>query len=209
MRSLATSEEERKLAEEVADSLTNFEHDESTFGAPSAHAGAWASAVRMINAQTGATLCNYELPEGEAAFSVELVQFRSQQDASFVLVGCGVGLQLKPRRHAGGCIYTFLLSSNGHRFDFIHRTPTNEVVNAIHEFRGMALAGIGSKLRLFDFGKKKLLAKCENRQIPVQVVDIRSMGQRIVVSDINESIHFLRYRKHVSCILSLYLYNIF
>ncbi|CAD5206793.1 unnamed protein product [Bursaphelenchus okinawaensis] len=163
VRKLATSEEEREMAEEMANQLTNYEPDESTFGAPSAHNGAWASAVRMVSAKNGATLCNYELPEGEAAFSVELVQFKSQGDATFVLVGCGVNLQLRPRKHAGGCIYTFLLSANGHRFDFIHRTPTNEVVNAIHDFRGMALAGIGSRLRLFDFGKRKLLAKCENK----------------------------------------------
>lgn len=38
-----------------------------------------------------------------------------------------------------------------------------KVVNAIHDFRGMALAGVGKKVRLYDFGKRKLLAKCENR----------------------------------------------
>lgn len=56
------------MAEEVANSLMNYEPDESTFGAPPAQPGAWASAVRMISARNGATLCNYELPEGEAAF---------------------------------------------------------------------------------------------------------------------------------------------
>lgn len=37
------------------------------------------------------------------------------------------------------------------------------MVNAIHDFRGMALAGVGNRLRLYDLGKKQLLAKCENR----------------------------------------------
>ncbi|KAL3124980.1 hypothetical protein niasHT_009279 [Heterodera trifolii] len=32
-------------------------------------------------------------------------------------------------------------------------------------------------------------------QLPVQVVDIKSMGPRIVVSDSQESIHFMRYKK--------------
>jgi splicing factor 3B subunit 3 len=37
------------------------------------------------------------------------------------------------------------------------------VVNAIHDFRGMALVGIGNRLRMYDLGRKQLLAKCENR----------------------------------------------
>lgn len=35
------------------------------------------------------------------------------------------------------------------------------------------------------------------QQLPTQVVDIRSMGQRIVVSDSQESVHFMRYKKQV------------
>jgi hypothetical protein len=58
---------------------------------------------------------------------VELVQFRSQHEATFVLVGCAVDLQLRPRKVSGGCIYTFLITNNGARFEFIHRTPTDEV----------------------------------------------------------------------------------
>ncbi|KAI6196005.1 hypothetical protein M3Y94_01057300 [Aphelenchoides besseyi] len=144
----------------------------------------------MISARSGDTLCNYELPEGEAAFCIEMVKFQSQLrgntgDLTCVLVGCAVGLQLRPRKHAGGCVYTFVLAPDGNRFEFVHRTETNEVVNAIYDFRGMAL--IGSRLRMYDLGKKQLLAKCENRQIPVQICDIRSVGQRIVVSDSEES----------------------
>jgi hypothetical protein len=70
---LAQTEEEKQLASEVAHSLLNYEPDETTFGAPPAQAGSWASAVRMINARNGATLCNYELPEGEAAFRYDLL----------------------------------------------------------------------------------------------------------------------------------------
>ncbi|KAI6202789.1 hypothetical protein M3Y94_00480800 [Aphelenchoides besseyi] len=210
---LASTAEERQMAEEVAHSMKHYEPDESTFGAPPGQPGTWASAVRMISARSGDTLCNYELPEGEAAFwfvrtfttllfafSIEMVKFQSQQrgntgDLTCVLVGCAVGLQLRPRKHAGGCVYTFVLAPDGNRFEFVHRTETNEVVNAIHDFRGMALIGIGSRLRMYDLGKKQLLAKCENRQIPVQICDIRSVGQRIVVSDSEESVHFLRYKK--------------
>lgn len=66
--SLAQTEDEKRMAQEVAHSLMNYEPDESTFGAPPAQTGSWASAVRMISARNGTTMCNYELPEGEAAF---------------------------------------------------------------------------------------------------------------------------------------------
>lgn len=58
---------------------------------------------------------------------MELVQFHSQHDSVFVLVGCGVELQLRPYQAKGGCIYTFLLQSEKNRFDFIHRTATDAV----------------------------------------------------------------------------------
>ncbi|KAI6230100.1 hypothetical protein M3Y99_01100900 [Aphelenchoides fujianensis] len=182
---LASSEEERQMAEEVAHSMLHYEPDESTFGAPPGQAGTWASAVRMLKARTGETLCNYELPEGEAAFSIELVRFASQQRAgapevTCVLVGCAVGLQLRPRKHAGGCIYTSSI-----------RTETNEVVNAIHDFRGMALAGVGNRLRMYDLGKKQLLAN----KSPSKSATSARWGSGIVVSDTEESIHFMRYKK--------------
>jgi hypothetical protein len=65
-------------------------------------------------------------------FSIELVKFQSQQrsggeEVICLLVGCAVGLNLRPRKHSGGCIYTFVLTNNGNRFDFVHRTETKEV----------------------------------------------------------------------------------
>lgn len=187
--------DEKALAREMAHAIRSYEPDESIFGAPRAQSGKWASAVRMVSAKTGTTLCQYELPEGEAAFSIELVQFRSQNDSTFVLVGCAVDLELRPKNSKGGCIYTFLLTNNFNRFEFIHRTATDGEVYAIHDFRGMALVGVTNRLRMYDFGKKKLLTKCENRQLVVQIVDIKSMGHRIIVSDSQESVHFLRYKK--------------
>ncbi|VDN50378.1 unnamed protein product [Dracunculus medinensis] len=188
-------EADQLAVKEMAEAIVNEKIDEREFGAPKNQKGKWASSVRILRTVDGETLFYYPFPEDEAAFSIAMVQFQNQSDAQFVLVGCGCSLQLKPRISNGGCIYTFFVSGNGTKLDLLHRTATDEVVNAIHDFRGMALAGVGKKVRLYDFGKRKLLAKCENRQLPTQVVDIRSMGQRIVVSDSQESIHFMRYKK--------------
>lgn len=186
---------DEQAIKEMADQILSEAGKEREFGLPKAPKGRWASNVRVIKSTDGETLSNFPLPADEAAFSLAMVQFQNQSDAQFVLVGCAVSLQLKPRKCKGGCIYTFLLTSNGCKLELVHRTPTDEAVNALHDFRGMALVGVGKKIRLYDLGKRKLLAKCENRQLPTMVVDIRSMGQRIVVSDSQESVHFLRYKK--------------
>ncbi|PIC52498.1 hypothetical protein B9Z55_002581 [Caenorhabditis nigoni] len=40
-----------------------------------------------------------------------------------------------------------------------------------------------------------LSAQCSGSNFPVNIVNIQSTGQRIIVSDSQESVHFLRYRK--------------
>ena len=44
-------------------------------------------------------------------------------------------------------------------------------------------------------GRKKLLRKCENKHIPHLVVDIKTVGERIICSDVQESVHFVKYKK--------------
>eukprot|EP00658_Telonema_sp_P-2_P014597 TRINITY_DN15549_c0_g1_i4.p1 TRINITY_DN15549_c0_g1~~TRINITY_DN15549_c0_g1_i4.p1 ORF type:complete len:313 (-),score=85.59 TRINITY_DN15549_c0_g1_i4:296-1111(-) len=55
--------------------------------------------------------------------------------------------------------------------------------------------GLGKTLRIYDLGKKKLLRKCENRAFPNFIVTLNSIGDRIIVGDIQESFMFVKYRK--------------
>lgn len=48
---------------------------------------------------------------------------------------------------------------------------------------------------LFFFCRRKLLRKCENRHIPNLVADIKCVRQRIFVSDVQESVFCVKYRK--------------
>jgi len=54
---------------------------------------------------------------------------------------------------------------------------------------------MGKMLRIYDLGKKKLLRKCENKNFPTRIVSIHTQGDRIYVSDIQESIQFVKYKK--------------
>ncbi|PAV75017.1 hypothetical protein WR25_06349 isoform C [Diploscapter pachys] len=162
---LAGDSEELELAREISSALRNNKPDESVYGSPKAAPGMWASCVRLMSAKNGEELTFFELPQDEAAKCIAFVQFQAHPDTVMALVGCGVGQKLSPAQDTAGCIYTFVLSPAGDRFDLLHRTETPKAVNAIHDFRGRALIGFGNHLRLYDFGKKKLLSKCENKEI--------------------------------------------
>lgn len=66
---------------------------------------------------------------------------------------------------------------------------------ALAPFQGRLLAGVGSALRIYDIGKKKLLRKSENRNIPTTITWIQSRGDRVYVGDMGEAFHILKYRK--------------
>ena len=79
--------------------------------------------------------------------------------------------------------------------DLIHKTPVEDTPYAICAYQGRVLIGVGRLLRLYDMGKKKLLRKCENKHLPSCVTNIQALGQRVYVSDVQESVHFVRYKR--------------
>lgn len=74
------------------------------------------------------------------------------------------------------------------------QTPLDDVPVAMEPFQGRLLVGVGRLLRIYDIGKKKMLRKCENKHLPNLVVDIKTIGSRIFVSDVQEAVHFVRYK---------------
>lgn len=48
---------------------------------------------------------------------------------------------------------------------------------------------------MYDLGKKKLLKKCENRSVPNFIMSIQTMGDRIYLTDVLESVHMAKYRR--------------
>lgn len=48
---------------------------------------------------------------------------------------------------------------------------------------------------MYDLGKKKLLRKCENKQMPSMVVSLTVTGDRVFAGDQMESCHCFKYRR--------------
>jgi splicing factor 3B subunit 3 len=71
----------------------------------------------------------------------------------------------------------------GSRLELLHKTQVEGIPGALTPFKGRLLAGVGSLLRMFDLGRKKLLRKCEFRKLPHHVMTLRTQGSRVYVGD--------------------------
>lgn len=186
--------DEKRLAIEMANAFIETKLPENVFGAPKAAPGMWASLVRIMD--SGKEVKGIiEFEQNEAAFSIAICKFSSRpSNQSFLLVGVAKDLVLNPRSCSSGAIYTYQLFDNGERLEFLHKTAIEDVPGAICQFQGRVLIGVGRLLRIYELGKKKLLRKCENKQITNFISQMQTMGPRIFVCDIQESVFFMRYK---------------
>jgi len=72
----------------------------------------------------------------------------------------------------------------GQRLELLHKTQLEGIPGALAAFKGRLLSGVGPVLRLYELGKKKLLRKCEYRQLPQHVAQLHTLGSRIFVGDV-------------------------
>lgn len=192
----AAGEDEQELANEMAEAFIQEVLPENIFSAPKAGVGMWASQIRIMEPIHGHTIHKVQLAQNEAIISMCMVKFHIAMDGRYYLaVGIAKELQLNPRMCSGGAIDIYRIDVTCSTLEFVHRTEVEDVPGAMCAFQGRLVAGIGKILRIYDLGKKKLLRKCENKHIPNQIVNIQSMGQRLYVSDVQESMFFVRYKR--------------
>nr|CAH7759750.1 unnamed protein product [Callosobruchus chinensis] len=192
----AAGEDEQELAKEMAEAFLNENLPENIFSAPKAGHNMWASIVRIMDPVEGTTYNQIRLEQNEAAMSLALVKFHGQPEHQwFLIVGVAKDFQLNPRLCTVGFLDTYKVDSLGRNLELLHRTVVDEVPNALCGYNGRLLAGVGKMLRLYDMGKKKLLRKCENKHIPNLIVNIQAIGKRIFVSDVQESVFMVRYKR--------------
>ncbi|KDD74272.1 cleavage and polyadenylation specificity factor protein [Helicosporidium sp. ATCC 50920] len=79
--------------------------------------------------------------------------------------------------------------------ELLHATPLDGAPRALAAFRGRVLVGVGASLRLYEFGKKRLLRKCEHRRLPHAVARVCAQGSRVYVADAHDSFTFLKYKR--------------
>lgn len=166
------------------------------YGYPKAESKKWASCVRVLDPKTGETTCLLALQDNEAAFSICSVTFHDKEWGTLVAIGTAKDLEFWPKRHcSGGFIHIYRSVDDGKALELLHKTPVDGVPLGLCQFQGRLLVGIGQVLRIYDLGKRKLLRKCENKLFPNTIVSIHTYGDRIYVGDIQESFHYVKYRR--------------
>ncbi|KAJ1550181.1 Splicing factor 3B subunit 3, partial [Cladochytrium tenue] len=111
---------------------------------------------------------------------------------TFVVVGGGQRMRLAPRSCARGFLRTYRLTPSL-ELELLHATELDDAPLAMCPFHGRLLVAVGSALRIYDIGKKKLLRKLEAKGFPNLIVNIHTQGNRIVVADVQESLHYAVY----------------
>ncbi|KAF7811372.1 spliceosome-associated protein 130 A [Senna tora] len=166
------------------------------YGYPKAESEKWVSCIRVLDPRTGNTTCLLELQENEAAFSICTVNFHDKEYGTLLAVGTAKGLQFWPKKSlTAGFIHIYRFVEDGRSLELLHKTQVEGVPLALCQFQGRLLAGIGSVLRLYDLGKRRLLRKCENKLFPNAIVSIHAYRDRIYVGDMQESFHYCKYRR--------------
>eukprot|EP00898_Chlorokybus_atmophyticus_P002633 jgi/Chlat1/3370/Chrsp23S08824 len=167
------------------------------FGMPKAATGRWTSCIRVMDPRTGETTNLLELDGNELATSLCTVQFQnSQNDLGMLLaVGTVKDLGFYPRSSSGGFIHIYKFTDEGRGLELLHKTPVDGIPASLCQFQGKLLAGVGSILRIYDLGKKKLLRKCENKGFPNLITQLHAMGDRIYAGDAQEGFFYAKYRR--------------
>ena len=145
--------------------------------------------------------------------SIAVCTFASRSDTEwYVVVGTARDMILSPRTCSSGSLVLFRFSPDFTKLEHVHtvsvlcacghvvsctcfaQTVLDDVPVAMTPFGGRLLVGVGKLLRIYDIGKRKMLRKCENKHLPNLIVDIHTLGGRVYVSDVQEAVHFIRYK---------------
>ena len=183
--------ERAEIKEKIVEATKDEEYkdlDPLWGGYPRGEAGSWASCLRVVDPNTLATLLHWELEDNEAAFSCLVCQFTNFPLKYFLLIGSAVNLKLQPRSCSTGFITTYEIIS-GTELALLHRTPVEDLPLCLASYDGRLVAGVGSTLRLYEMGKKRLLKKCQTRSFNSAVNHIEIMGHRIFASELSDSVH--------------------
>lgn len=161
----------------------------------------WASQIRVVDMGVSggqpSTLFKLPLEQNEAAVSGCIVRWAAHAEHAqpHLVVGVAKDMILSPRLCTEGSLHVYKIYGSSGKLELVHKTPIDEYPGALAPFNGRLLAGVGRMIRLYDIGRRKLLRKCENRHIPNLIADIKTIGQRIFASDVQESVFCLKYKK--------------
>lgn len=157
----------------------------------------WASCISVVDplAEDGQVLQKIDLDENEAAVSLAIVTFASQDNETFLVVGTGKDMVVNPRSFSDAYVHIYRFEQEGRGLEFIHKTKVEEPPMAIIPFQGRVLVGIGKTLRIYDLGMRQLLRKTQAEVAPQLINSLSTQGNRIIVGDVQQGITYVVYKQ--------------
>ncbi|ETB61854.1 hypothetical protein YYC_01663 [Plasmodium yoelii 17X] len=153
-------------------------------GTPKAGLGKWGSCIKIINPINLQIIDKISLELEEAALSVCACELEALH---CLIVGTTTNMTLKNRNVPSASLRVYTYDIN-YKLNLLHITPIEDQPYCFCPFNGRVIVSVGNKLRIYALGKKKLLKKCEYKDIPEAIVSIKVSGDRIFASDIRESV---------------------
>jgi splicing factor 3B subunit 3 len=113
-----------------------------------------------------------ELENNEAGLSMAICNFTGYEE-TFLCLGSVKRYRLSTQREFDACyVHTFSFSkkldAEGNSVQcltLVHTTELDDIPQALTPWRGKILIGVGSSLRCYEMGKKKLLKKAELKNL--------------------------------------------
>lgn len=75
-----------------------------------------------------------------------------------------------------------------------HQTQFDQPIYALQPFHGRLALGVGPELFIYDIGMRALLRKSRGMAVPNTITGIQSQGNRLICSDVSESVTFVVYK---------------
>eukprot|EP00397_Hematodinium_sp_SG-2012_P002911 GEMP01002919.1.p1 GENE.GEMP01002919.1~~GEMP01002919.1.p1 ORF type:complete len:1075 (+),score=238.62 GEMP01002919.1:465-3689(+) len=183
-----------KLTRHNEDEGAEEDLPETQVGTFKAGEGKWGSCVRIVDPSNLTTLFKLDLDIDEAATCITVCYFPQLADQPCLVVGTAYNMTLHPR-HAPRCTIKTYIYDEKYQMQLIHVTPVDGVPLCVFPFEGKLLASIGNKVRIYELGKRKLLKKCEYKNIPEGIMWMQVKNDRIYCADLRESFLVLKYRR--------------
>jgi len=167
---------------------------ETQVGTFKAGEGKWGSCIRIIDPTGLNTIFKLDLDIDEAATCMTVCYFSQLSNQPCICVGTAYNMTLHPR-NAPRCTIKTYMYDDKYQMQLIHVTPVDGVPLHMFPFEGRLLASIGNKIRILELGKRKLLKKCEYKNIPEGIMWMHVKQDRIYAADLREGFHVLKYRR--------------
>lgn len=184
----------------VDDSNGPFDSEEwpaEQFGYPRAQ-GSWASCIEIVDPLSEKGVVHrLELKGNQSLVSAALVFFADHNEA-FLAVGAAMDLSYLPYRFSSASLQIYKITADGRQLELFHETEVPEPPTALLPFKGRLMAGIGRNLCLYDCGMRSVLRKAHAVNcVPTRIVDIKTQGHRLVVSDQTQSVTYVVHKDKV------------